>query len=396
MSRICALVVSAVFFNFAYASIAAANPVTTLSFRLIDNRVFIPVNINGSGPHPFILDTGDPNWDMSVGLMRDLGIKPKKISQIDGAGENKQLAYEVKVQSAGVGSISFRDLDFFASDYSNMSNVIGFSRFDGAVGLPVFDKHIVECDFAKSQVRVFGADGYVVPADAIVIPFTLFGGYIPAVEGTIAGLNGHFVVDLGDRSSLTLFGPFWRTHRLDAALGPVTPALTGYGIGGPVRGALVRVQEFKLGSAEVKSVVARLSSQKSGAFADRELAGSIGTGILKRFRVAFDYPGRRIVLVREPSLDVPDRADRSGLWLGLQGTNFRVYDVIPGSAGMKAGLEVGDIVTSVDGTPTAKLDIFALRERLRDPSVAAVLFGYQRGTSSRSARLTLHDILPRG
>src|SRR5208337_2746593 len=82
---------------------------------------------------------------------------------------------------------------------------------------------------------------------AIAIPFTLNEADMPVLDGVVAGVTGRFLVDTGDRSALTLFGPFWRGHHLDKAMSPTVEAMTGYGIGGPIRSIVGRMPQFTIG-----------------------------------------------------------------------------------------------------------------------------------------------------
>ncbi|MGH8296394.1 MAG: pepsin/retropepsin-like aspartic protease family protein, partial [Steroidobacteraceae bacterium] len=297
-------------------SAVAAGSTISSPFTLIDNRVFIPATLDGKGPYSLLLDTGVDGWAVAASVARGLGIAQGKAERIAGAGEARDTAHEMTLRGVDLAGLSFADQPALSVDFSGFDAVMGFRHFDGIAGKPVFDSHVVELDFARSRVRFFSPAAYSAPAGAKVIPFELYEKAIPAVDGEIAGVKGIFLVDLGDRSSLTLFGPFWRAHHLDRVFGPGIVALTGYGLGGPVKGELVRVPEFTMAGVRVRGIVARLSLQKRGAFHTSALAGSIGTGILKRFNVTFDYSRRRMLLQQEPSRDVPDEADRSGLWLG--------------------------------------------------------------------------------
>ena len=218
---------------------------------------------------------------------------------------------------------------------------------------------------------------------------------MPLVGGSVAGVRGKFVVDLGDRSSLTLFGPFWRKHHLDGTLSPGIEALTGFGVGGPIKGIVVRVPQFVFGPAKTRGVVARLSLQAKGGFADPRIAGSIGTGVLKHFHTFIDYAHNRFLLLPRPQ--VADRYDRGGLWLGRHGAQFEVYDVIAGGPADVAGLKVGDIVTEIDRRPVRTLDLFKIREQLRDPTFdEPMLIDYQRNGRGGQATLRPRDLLPGG
>ncbi|MEJ0042840.1 MAG: hypothetical protein WDM81_11810 [Rhizomicrobium sp.] len=124
-------------------------------------------------------------------------------------------------------------------------------------------------------------------------------------------MRGRFVVDTGDRSALTLFGPFWRAHQLDDTLGPGLEALTGYGVGGPIKGIVVRVPAFGFGKANAKGIVARLSLQNPAASPIRRSPAASAPACSKHFRTIVDYPHNRFLLV--PLKAEPDRFDRAGL-----------------------------------------------------------------------------------
>ncbi len=380
---------------FSVTSAVAAGSTISSPFTLIDNRVFIPATLDGKGPYSLLLDTGVDGWAVAASVARGLGIAQGKAERIAGAGEARDTAHEMTLRGVDLAGLSFADQPALSVDFSGFDAVMGFRHFDGIAGKPVFDSHVVELDFARSRVRFFSPAAYSAPAGAKVIPFELYEKAIPAVDGEIAGVKGIFLVDLGDRSSLTLFGPFWRAHHLDRVFGPGIVALTGYGLGGPVKGELVRVPEFTMAGVRVRGIVARLSLQKRGAFHTSALAGSIGTGILKRFNVTFDYSRRRMLLQQEPSRDVPDEADRSGLWLGLSGADFKVFDVVSNSPAARSGIAKGDIVTAVDGVPTERLDLFAVRAELKSPGKRVVSLTIKDGSRSKVVTIALHDLIPR-
>jgi hypothetical protein len=383
----------ALFFASLIAASAFAREVAVLPFQLLDNRLFIPVSLDGHGPYSFILDTGSSDWGISQTLVRGLGLNAEKNETISGAGEGKEIAQTLHIASVGIGPAIFPNQSFYAGNFGALNNVIGFTRFDGVAGKPVFDAYAVDIDFETQRLRLLKQQDFTPPGNAIILPFEFYEQSTPLVGGSVEGVRGRFIVDLGDRSSLTLFGPFWRALHLDAAMAPSLDALTGYGVGGPIRGLVVRARIFRFGDAQVGNIVARLSLQKSGGFADPNIAGSIGTGVLKHFHVTFDYAHKRIVLV--PTQARSDAFDRAGLWLGRAPNGFEIYDVIAGSPAAEAGLRVGDVVTAVDGKPVAKIDLFDLRERLADPNApASIALIYSRKKQCNTARLALRELLP--
>lgn len=372
-----------------------AAPGVRVPFQFIDNRIFIPVSLNGQGPYSFVLDTGSSDWDVSHEIAGQLGLEPEGTQTIWGAGEGKVESNTLHVAETGVGSARFRNQLFDSTDFSILNRVIGFTHFDGIAGVPVFRSYAVGIDFDRGFVQLMAPAAYTPPAGAIRVPFTTPDGSTPLVSGRIVGVAGNFIVDTGDRSSLTLFGPFWRAHGLDKKLAPTLNALTGYGVGGPIRGLIVRVPHFEFGGAQANDVVARLSLQKSGGFADPFIAGSIGSGLLRRFHVTFDYAHKQIVLQPGAGFAKPDRFDRAGLWLGRGAAGFEIYDVIADGPAAHAGLRTGDTIVAVDGKPISHIDLFALRARLADPRAGNIVsVAYRRGKTDAKAKLSLRDLLP--
>ncbi|MEJ1969368.1 MAG: aspartyl protease family protein [Rhizomicrobium sp.] len=376
------------------AAPARAAPVD-IPFTLVDNRVFVPAMLNGTGPFQLLLDTGADTGGLSLGTLRAIGARPEGRRRIGGAGEGTDAAVKTHVASLRIGPAEFRNLPMIGENFGALNDVIGFTRFDGIAGQAVFRRYVVGLDFAASRLTLIEPKAFRAPPGAIAVPFVFYQDFMPLVRGTVAGIRGRFIVDLGDRSSLTLFGPFWRTHHLDNSLQPGLEALTGYGVGGPIRGIVVRVPAFAFGAATAKGIVARLSLQASGGFADPHIAGSIGTGVLRHFRVFIDYAHAKLWLLPRPQM--PDRFDRAGLWLGRHGAQFEVFDVIAGGPAEIAGLRTGDIVTAIDRRRVETLDLFKVREHLRDPAVDdPLLFDYVRHGKPGQATISLRDLLPGG
>jgi hypothetical protein len=130
---------------------------------------------------------------------------------------------------------------------------------------------------------------------------------MPVVNATIDGIATTVAIDTGDRSSLTLFGPFARTHGFYTRYPSKRNVVTGYGLGGPVYGDVFRLGSLDVLGNHLSEVVARASRQSGGVFTSAQQGGSIGTGVLKRFNVVYDYPHQRISAWASKYASAPDR-----------------------------------------------------------------------------------------
>jgi membrane-associated protease RseP (regulator of RpoE activity) len=342
-------------------------PPITNSFALVDNRVFLKVFLNGKGPFAFILDTGAGDGSsISLGLYRHLKLPRDGEEDVTGADAATQRVAKTHVASVRFASIELGPLPLMAFSMQAMTQAIGFKGLDGILGDSLFDRYVVTLDFDRQQVTLTDPRQYQPPDGATIVPFTIYVHLVPMYEGTVDGLRGKFLIDLGDRSSFTLFRPFWEKNGFDRKHGPVLEAMTGIGIGGPIHGFVTRVGAVSLGETKIANPVTRLVVQKPSAIDDQVISGSVGTGILKRFVVSFDYSRGRMILTPGKRRNEPDSYDRAGLWIGRLGIGLKVLDVTTGGPAATAGIHPGDAIFSIDGTPAAKIDLPALRERFQN------------------------------
>lgn len=117
----------------------------------------------------------------------------------------------------------------------------------------------------------------------------------------------------------------------------------------------------------INGLVVGLSIQKKGAFADPNYVGNVGSGLLKRFVVTFDYAHQTMYLKPLPApVADTDVFDRSGMWINAMPAGFKIVDVTAHGAAETAGLKNGDVITLVDGKPVGAIALSDLRRRLRD------------------------------
>lgn len=369
----------------------------TVPFELVDNRIFVRVWLEGRGPFRFILDTGGYGG-ISVETARRVGAKLGNEVEGRGAGESVVKTWETVVKETRVGSakggLVLKGQDFRVFDFSDMRHVFGSEVFDGIIGLPVFSQAVVRVDYGRRLLTFSKPSGFSYRGKAAPVEFELE-RFLPIVRGEVDGTPVRLGLDTGDRSAFTLKGPFIVEHHLRERYAPKFEAVTGWGIGGPIRSQVVRLPLLKFAGFELRGTLTRLSLQKSGAFAANDTAGNIGGAVLKRFAVTFDYTRRRLYFEREVGLDRPDPYDRAGLWLSgsADGRTFEVYDVIAHGPADEAGLKVGDRVVAIDGRSVEGLKLIATREGLKDARRRSVRLTIQSGATTREVVVRLRDLV---
>lgn len=266
-------------------------------------------------------------------------------------------------------------LPFVVMSLQALRRHIGFHRLDGLIGHEAMRRFVVDLDIAAGRCTLAEPDDAPEPPPgATVLPLD-FTGTVPVVQGHIDGRAARMAIDSGDRSSLTLFTPFAESHDLRRVYARRFAALTGWGVGGPLHADVTRVGTLGLGPLSLGDVTTRLPTGRGGVFASRAVQASVGTGVLRRLHVGFDYGRRRVWLSPVAKPLPPDPVDHSGLWLSQGEGVFVVSHVSVGGPAERANLQAGDRVLAIDGRPTAMLDLPALRQRWAEhgPGLEAAL-----------------------
>lgn len=273
------------------ATVAQSAQATSVPFTLFDNRMLIETTIDGQGPFTMIVDTGSSSVVITPGVARRLGLVTRANGFVTGAGSGSAAASETRLSSLAVGSLQFNDVHAEMIDLAPIQRAIGFPALDGVIGYDVLRRLRMGVDMDAMRLTL----SYPVlqtPQNAAELAFTVNGNGMPQIPAAVNGVRGTFVIDTGDRWSLTLFRHFAQAHDFYRNA-PIRSAITGIGIGGAIYSDVLHTSVTLFGST-VSGVVTRASLDKGGAFALAPQDASIGTGLLKRFNIVYDYPDRML------------------------------------------------------------------------------------------------------
>lgn len=360
-----------------------------LGFTLANNHIYLPVAINGRAPLPFLFDTGGLGL-LDKGHLAALGISAAGALPAQGFGERIGTTGVARVARVEIGGLVLANQVFYTMDGAALARGEGVDTA-GLVGYELPRRAVTIIDYARRRIRFVKPEAFTPPAGATAVPFT-FEEHIPVVEASLDGIAGSFEIDTGARGSLTLMRPFVQAHQLMEKYRPGLETVTGYGMGGPSRGFLVRAGSLAIGPVTVTAPVAALGDDARGATETARLAGNIGGGILRRFTLTLDYGHQRLWLEPNEEAGTPDIYDRSGLWLTADGgEGFAVADVVPASPASKAGIRAGERVLAIDGTQAVALGLAALRERLKAAPGTVLTLTVAGKAGTRQVALTLAD-----
>ena len=108
-------------------------------------------------------------------------------------------------------------------------------------------------------------------------------------------LTARLLIDTGSNLGLSLNTPFVTRHRLTERF-QSRRATASVGINGLVASQLVTFSSMSIGQARIREPDAALSRAPDGLNATDAFDGILGADLLRRFTLAVDYPGRRLLL----------------------------------------------------------------------------------------------------
>jgi membrane-associated protease RseP (regulator of RpoE activity) len=262
------------------------------------------------------------------------------------------------------------------------------------LGFELFARFAVRLDYGARTMTLWDPVKFDAKGAGVAVHFVFY-DHLPAVTGRIDDMPARFDIDTGSRVEVDVTSPFVARRNLRARYTPGVSTITGWGVGGASRSYVVRIPSLTLGTVKVDNVVAGLSEAKGGSMSDPNYEGNIGSGLLKRFVVTFDYAHKTMYLrpVEPPPADA-GAFDRAGVWINAADDGFAVTAVAAGAPAAEAGLAAGDLITAIDGKPARPEGLSDARAALRTlPAGARVSLAVRRGGVERTVLLTLRDLI---
>ena len=367
----------------------------TVAMRPHDTDVMIKASVNGKGPYLFYLDTGGHNI-LSPRLARELGLKVEGSGRSGGAGEGTVETGYAKVASIDAGGAVLKNQTMVILETSP-PDVVG-ELIGGVLGVQFFERFVTRIDYERNTVtfedpRHF--DAAERKAAGIPVPFKLY-DHMPQVSGRFEELPARYNIDTGSGQFVDMTSPFVQRTGLRARYPDAVTVVSGFGTGGASHSTVVRAKTLALGPAVVAKVPANLSTAQHGSFSDPVYSGNVGNGVLRHFRVTFDYPHQTMYLAPVTHPDLSDYGfDRTGLTLVLDHGNPKVMDVAAGTPAAQTAIRAGDIVWSIGGVDVKRQPIHATRQMLKRVPVGQPLtITFTHDGVQKTATLIPRDLVP--
>lgn len=381
----------------------------SVSFKLINNLIVIPVEINGV-EMSFLLDSGVNKPIMfSLNPGDSLSIEQTERLHLRGLGSGEAIeAVKARSDSFRINSIEKRDLELYIilDKEINMSTRLGVP-IHGIIGYDVFKDFIVEINYNSERIKFYNPETYEYSRcrKCTDLPLT-FRNNKPYIDVNVAiedekepNIPVKLLIDSGGSDALWLFEDEEKQIKIPEKK---FNDFLGRGLSGSIYGTRSRVKKFYMGDFSFKNAKVAFPDSTAITYVKnfKERNGSIGGEILKRFRVIFDYGNERIRLRKSKYFSDPFRYNMSGIELqhngmrvikevkkrnnsihtnygrGGNSTNvgevsvvyehynkfslvkaYEIAEIRKDSPAEKAGLKEGDIIISINGRTVDRLSL---------------------------------------
>ena len=376
-----------------------------ISFKMINNLIVIPIKVNGSDLN-FLLDTGVRNTIMFNLTVEDsVRLKNTRTVRIRGLGRGSYInAIQSKKNLFEIGKISNPDHMIFLipGKEFDLSARMGVD-INGIVGGDLFQDFVVEINYSTKRIKFYNPQFYTYKnckkCESFDLTFNRGKPYIDIkVREDQSEIDTKLLIDTGGSKYLWLFDKSSDDIKLPENY---FNDFLGKGLSGNIYGRRSKIDEIIIGSYRFQNANVSYPDSASVATAYRfkERNGSIGAGILKRFKMLFDYRNRKFIIKGKSTFfNEPFRYNMSGIELLHAGTMlvkekkrpttigyarnnqgdgrsivqiiyeyvydfkpvYRIALVRPNSPAAKAGLLKNDIVLEINGKAAYQYELYEI------------------------------------
>lgn len=369
-----------------------------IPFKNIGSLIVIPVRVNDSRELNMVLDTG-----MSAGvtvlfhseLGKELGLEYAQEVAVAGAGEGESKKARITVGA----KVEISDIVLSNQQIVVIDEKRETSRwtFDGIIGKSVFDSYVVEIDYLRSTLIIHDASNFSVDHPEQGIPITLDKGF-PVIEAVIdtkdeKGIPVKLVVDLGARHIL-MFNV--NTKKKIFSPKKTITSIIGRGVQGELSGKIGRLPRLQVGGFEFHQVITNFAPEESNTGAKPSgfaFDGNLGFGVLKRFKVVFDYPHQRMFLSPYEASVKPFEFNMLGIsYEQRMDKSLYVRDVITGSPASEKGIKTGDLIIAINGKNLQDYEYMDIYDLFREEN-NKIEITLQRESKQIKVSLTLKRLI---
>lgn len=407
-----------------------------IPFQLINNLIFIPININGADL-TFMVDTGVA--ETILFSLENKELKLSNVEKIKFSGLGGSLSIDGLKSDRNIGRIgdniinSSMSLYVILDEEFNISSHVGIP-VNGVIGYHFFKDHPVAIDYISKKITVYENRDIlkrkIRKFDEMPISIEKDKPYLNAdVEMTREKKESKLLIDLGNSDAIWLFPTLIKDFVYNR---PNIDDFLGRGFNGDIYGKRSRIHNFYLGDYKFEKPLTAMPDEYSIQHVNlvKDRKGSVGGEIMRRFSLIFDYPNNKLYLKKNRNFDDPFHFNMSGLdfkqdgleWQQdkvkietqpLSGTTnsnevykdafqykfslkpiFSIAGVRKDSPAYEAGLKKDDKVISINGDKTSDMTLEKILEMMKSAEGRTITMIIQRQEEKLTFRFNLEDPIP--
>ena len=409
-----------------------------IPFKFINNLVFIPIKVNGVELN-FLLDSGvEETILFSMEHKKEVSFFNVEKISLRGLGSEASIE---GLKSANnileIKELKSKDhLLYIVLDQSfNLSSHVGIP-VNGIIGYNLFKTNLVEINYEKKRVIVYkdiekNRKKIEKKSRAIDISIERSKPYLNAsVVMKTAEIPIKLLIDVGNSDAIWLF----ENHSKSIEIPEKNfEDYLGKGFSGDVEGRRAQISKFTISEFEFHNIIVAFPDSTSIKNVKMVVnrAGSVGSEILKRFTLTFDYSNQKVFLRANGDFHSPFSYNKSGVEIqhnGLQWVqetvrlqtipisvdkvsteeensmnNFKykfelkpIYEIAnvrKNSPAALSGLQKGDVVVSINNTPAYRYSLEKINELLKSEEERTLTFEIERNGQTLKIKFRLLNVL---
>jgi len=408
-----------------------------IPFKFINNLIFIPIKVNGvelnflmdSGVEETILFSMDDKKEVSFFNVEKITLRGLGSEESIEGLKSRNNTLEVN------GLKSTNHLLYIVLDQSfNLSYHIGIP-VNGIIGYNFLKSNLVEINYERRRITVHRDKPKIrnkIEKRYQHVPITIERSK-PYITGNVA-INSSTIpvkllIDIGNSDAIWLFQ---NNSKMIKVPEKNFEDYLGKGFSGDVLGKRALIKKFTMSKFEFYNPIIAfpdtISIRHVTMVTDR--SGSVGSEILKRFSVVFDYPNQKMFLKKNRGFYAPFSYNKSGIELqhyGLQWVqetvhletipiiksddlsfkkdenNFKykfelkpvyiIVNVRKNSAAALSGLQKGDVLVSINKIPAYNYSLEKINLLLKSEEENWITFEIERDSQLMKFKFQLLNVL---
>ncbi|MGE5176848.1 MAG: aspartyl protease family protein [Hyphomicrobiales bacterium] len=327
-------------------------------FEYSQHHILVQASLNGGPPETFFVDSGAGATVIDSAAAVRYGLESEGVIPATGAGAVSTASFarldSLRLTGEDGGGVMLTGQKVVTISLSPQLEPAFWRPIAGILGYDFLSRFVVDVDFDAHRLTLYDPKSFHYEGGSPALRLEMANN-IPVVEATIDGkYAGRFRIDLGSGSTIDLHGPFVKQyHLLENAKRTITTKAEG--VGGMFESYTCRMKRVDIGPYNWTDPLIDLNTTDKGTFGSEDLAGNIGNQAMDRFRVTFDYEGRRLYLEPGKRYKLRDPGTIAGVRIDRADGIAKVKFVLAGTPAADAGLQAGDVVESIDGKSVASM-----------------------------------------